>query len=36
LKGAGFVDVLPQLGALALFGTLILTFASLRFRKRLG
>lgn len=35
LKGAGFADVLPQLGALTLFGAAILTLSSLRFQKRL-
>jgi ABC-2 type transport system permease protein len=36
LKGAGFEDVVPQLGSLALFGLVLLTLSSLRFRKRLG
>ncbi|HET9452206.1 MAG TPA: ABC transporter permease [Aggregicoccus sp.] len=36
LKGAGAADVWPQLLALLLFGALILGFATLRFRKRLG
>jgi ABC-2 type transport system permease protein len=36
LKGAGFADVAFQLFALALFGTVILTFGSMRFRKRLS
>ena len=36
LKGAGFADIKLQLGALAAFGLLILTAASLRFRKRVA
>lgn len=36
LKGAGFVDTLPQLTALAVFGVSILGLSTLRFRKRLG
>ena len=36
LKGAGFAEVWPQLTALLVFGTLILGFATLRFRKRLA
>ncbi len=36
LKGAGVAEVWPQLAALLVFGTLILGFATLRFRKRLA
>jgi ABC-2 type transport system permease protein len=36
LKGAGLLDVWPQLLALLVFGVLILGTATLRFRKRLG
>ena len=36
LKGAGFEDVLPQLGSLAAFGVLLLVLSAARFRKRLG
>ena len=36
LKGAGFEDVLPQLGCLAAFGVLLLALSAARFRKRLG
>ncbi len=36
LKGAGFGDVTRELGALAVFGTALLTVSSLRFHKRLG
>jgi ABC-2 type transport system permease protein len=34
LKGVGFADVLPQLGALALIGTLLLSLAAARFSRR--
>ena len=33
LKGVGFADVLPELGALALVGTVLLTLATSRFRR---
>jgi ABC-2 type transport system permease protein len=33
LKGVGFADVLPELGALALIGTVLLTLATSRFRR---
>jgi ABC-2 type transport system permease protein len=36
LKGAGFAELAPQMAALAGFGVVILTLASLRFRKQLG
>lgn len=36
LKGAGFADLLPQLGAQLLFGLAILGLSALRFRKRLS
>ena len=36
LKGATLVDILPQLGALAVFGAATLSFATLRFKKRMG
>ena len=36
LRGAGFADVAPQLGILALYGFAILVAATLRFRRRLG
>lgn len=36
LKGAGFAELAPQMAALAGFGVVILTIASLRFRKQLG
>jgi ABC-2 type transport system permease protein len=36
LKGAGFMDVWPQLLVLLVFGALILCVATLRFRKRLN
>jgi ABC-2 type transport system permease protein len=36
LKGAGVVDLLPQLGALLLFGASILTLSAFRFRKQLA
>ncbi|MCF7804684.1 MAG: ABC transporter permease [Candidatus Marinimicrobia bacterium] len=36
LKGAGFQALLPQIGALAGYGVLIITFASLRFQKRIS
>jgi ABC-2 type transport system permease protein len=36
LKGAGFDDVKWQLGSLALLGVCLLTFAVLRFRKRVA
>ena len=34
LKGVGFADVLPQLGALALIGTVLLTLSAARFSRR--
>ena len=33
LKGAGFVDVLPRLGALVVSGLVIMTFAVRQYRK---
>lgn len=36
LRGAGFLDLWPQLAALLLLGTLTFTTAVLRFQKRLG
>lgn len=36
LKGAGIAELWPQLCVLALFGSVILGFATLRFRARLG
>lgn len=36
VKGAGIADMWHPLGALALFGVVILTLASLRFRRQLG
>jgi ABC-2 type transport system permease protein len=36
IKGGGFVDLWPQLVALALFGTVIFGLAAARFRKRAG
>jgi ABC-2 type transport system permease protein len=35
LKGSGFSVLWPQMAALAVFGVVILTLSSLRFRKRL-
>lgn len=35
LKGAGLSDLLPKIGALTLYGLGIISFASLRFQKRL-
>ena len=35
LKGSGVSVLWPQMLALAIFGVVILTFSSLRFRKRL-
>jgi len=34
MKGAGFTDLLPQIGAIALYGVLIFSIAALRFQKR--
>ena len=36
MKAAGFTDVWPQLGALAVFGAVIFGAATLRFRKRMA
>jgi ABC-2 type transport system permease protein len=36
MKGGGFVDLWPQLVALAIFGTAIFGLAAARFRKRTG
>ncbi|HKK68716.1 MAG TPA: ABC transporter permease, partial [Bacteroidales bacterium] len=36
LKGAGFRALLPQIGALAAYGVLIIVFASTSFQKRMG
>jgi ABC-2 type transport system permease protein len=36
LKGAGFQSLLPQIGALAAYGVLIIVFASTSFQKRMG
>ena len=35
LRGAGFRDLAPQLGALAVYGAAILALATLRFQRRL-
>ncbi|MHB8744966.1 MAG: ABC transporter permease, partial [Gammaproteobacteria bacterium] len=35
LRGAGLFELLPEMGALLLFMAITLTFATLRFRKRL-
>ena len=36
LKGAGASDLVPQVVALALFGLVLVTVASTRFRKQMG
>jgi ABC-2 type transport system permease protein len=36
LRGGRFGDVLPQLGALAAISTLVMTVATVRFRRSLG
>ena len=36
IRGAGFYDLLPNILALAIFGTILIWFSSLRFQKRLG
>jgi ABC-2 type transport system permease protein len=36
LRGAGFVELWPQLAALAVFGAAVLAIANARFHKRLA
>ena len=36
MKGAGLVDLLPEIGALIVFGAVIFSFSMIRFHKRVG